>query len=194
VRALAAHGGRRDILLWTVGDATARCARDLGFIVGGCAKGDVDSLAALVTAQLDPARGTLLHAAGAHRAGNLAETLMARGYTTRRVVLYEAEEAATVAPALAAALAHDSLAGALFFSPRTAATFVRLVAAAGLDRHCRRLAAVCLSPAVAERLTGLPWHSVRVAAEARQESLLAALDGVAGMAPVTKQGNTWDAS
>ena len=65
----------------------------------------------------------------------------------------------------------------MFFSPRNAATFVRL--AAGLESSCRSMIAITLSPAVAERLAPLPWRRVAVAGKPNEDSLIATLEASA---------------
>ncbi|HZB94148.1 MAG TPA: uroporphyrinogen-III synthase, partial [Stellaceae bacterium] len=65
---------------------------------------------------------------------------------------------------------------ALFFSPRTAATFVRLAAAAGVEDRCRALTALALSPAVASALTAVSWARIGVARAPTQAALLDAVD------------------
>ncbi|MBI5162991.1 MAG: uroporphyrinogen-III synthase [Magnetospirillum sp.] len=176
IRALARALPERALPIWAVGDASARVARALGYGAVESAGGDVDTLAALVRARVDPAGGALLHAAGTVAAGDLGGALAAAGYEVRRVALYEARTAASLTPALAAALARGDIAMALFFSPRTAATFATLIAAAGLEAACRTATAYALSPAVARALAALPWRALRTAASPTQAALLAALD------------------
>lgn len=176
VRALAGALADRDLPVWAVGDASAKAARDLGYRQVESAGGDVHSLAALVTERCDPAKGAFLHAAGTVVAGDLAGMLAEQGFATRRVVLYEAVTADTLSPELAGALTNGGVELALFFSPRTAATFVRLVRAAGLADQCRTITAYALSPAVAEALGMISWRGVHVAASPTQAALLAALD------------------
>lgn len=175
VRALAAATSRRDLPLYAVGEATASTAREQGFASVIGAGGDVDSLAALAAAALDPAAGALLHVAGTALAGDLAGALGNAGFEVRRAVLYEARAADELPAPAAAALAKGSLDAVLLFSPRTARTFVTLVMAAGLAARCEDVDALCLSPAVAEAAAGLPWQRCRVAAAPDQEALLALL-------------------
>jgi uroporphyrinogen-III synthase len=179
VRAFAARCPRRDLPLWAVGDATARCALALGFSAVEAAGGNVERLADLVTARVDPAAGTLLHVAGTRLAGDLAGRLAGAGFTVRRAVLYEARPAAAASPALLAALDQEALDLALFFSPRTAETFVTLLQGAGRGASCRRMQAIALSPAVAERLSRLPWKRIHVAAHPDQAALLSVIDAEA---------------
>ena len=171
-RALAGATRRRDIPLHAVGAASAACARELGFETVSVAAGDVEALAASVIAELDPAGGELVHVAGSDQAGDLAGALGASGFQVRREVLYEAHASEELSPSCTAALRDGTLDAALFFSPRTARTFVRLVRQAALATRCGRIDALCLSQAVADQAVALTWQGVRVAAEPTQESLL----------------------
>jgi len=173
-RAFAAATARRDFRIFTVGETTAAAARAAGFTRVESANGNVDDLAALVIARLKPGDGVLIHSAGSVTAGDLAGVLGAAGFTLRRAVLYEAVAAERLSPALRDALARGELAAALFFSPRTAAIFVRLVA--GLETHCVSLAAVAFSPAVAAALEPLPWRRIAVASSPQEAELLRALE------------------
>lgn len=176
IRALARLWPERSLPVWTVGDASARVARQLGFARVTSADGDVDGLADLVAAQVDPGAGALLHAAGTVNAGDLAGRLGALGFDVRRQVLYRAVTASRISPDLARALEAARIDLALFFSPRTAATFVRLVQDAGLGHHMAMIHAYGLSANVARELAGLDWKSVHQAAQPTQAALLAQLD------------------
>lgn len=184
-RALAGKTTRRDLPVWAVGDATAGEALRLGFARVESAGGDVAALANLVTARVDPKAGALLHVAGSVQAGDLAGDLAARGFDVRRALLYDARPAEALSDALKTALAAQGVDIALFFSPRSAATFVRLARAAGVSGLCRPIAAYALSAAVAEALDPPLWRRVRVAERPVQDALLAAIDEdlAAGVAP-----------
>ncbi|WP_042695699.1 uroporphyrinogen-III synthase [Azospirillum sp. B506] len=178
VRAYTKRTSRRDRPVQAVGDATARAARAAGFADVDSASGDVYALAGRVKALRDPAAGTLLHVAGSKVAGDLAGLLGAAGFTLRRSVMYDAVPALTLSGETATFLRTSTLDGVLFFSPRTAASFVRLLAEAGMFDCCRTVDTFCLSPAVAEAACAygdggvVPWKSVRVAARPEQDSLL----------------------
>lgn len=173
-RALAAATERRDVRILTVGEASARKTRGLGFSQVESAKGDVDSLARLVRDRLDPAGGPLVHVAGTVVAGDLAGALGDTGFTVRREILYEAAVVERLPVEAELALGAHEVAYALFFSPRTAATFVTLAVRARLDTG--GIGAVALSPNVAAQLAALPWRRVLVARRPEQEALFAALD------------------
>lgn len=176
VRALAAATPVRDLPVLAVGDASARCARESGFATVLSAAGDADSLAELVRATLRPEDGALVHAAGTAVAGDVTGKLTAAGFRVSRVVLYEAATAEALSDSLAEELVAGKIDLALFFSPRTARTFVNLVRRHGLEACCRAVAVYCLSAAVAAELAGVEWRRLRVADQPDQPSLLAALD------------------
>ena len=174
VRAFAAATARRDLRVLAVGDATAKAARQNGFQRVDSAGGNVSDLTALVVASLKPTEGPLVQAAGSVTAGGLAERLDAAGFILRRAVLYEAVPIGGLSPTAQDALARGDIDAALFFSPRTAATFVTL--AAGLEAGCASVTALALSPAVATALAALPWRRIVVAAAPNEDALLQALE------------------
>jgi uroporphyrinogen-III synthase len=164
-RTLAAVSFRRDVPVFAVGEATAAAARDAGFGDVRSAAGDVNALATLIM-------NTLAHVSGADAAGDLAGRLQEAGFRARRVVLYRAMASERLSEATRTLLRSGSLAMVLFFSPRTATTFVRLANRDELGPACRSAAAVCLSGAVADAVRVLPWREVRVARVPDQDSLL----------------------
>lgn len=181
VRAFAARSARRDLRVFAVGDATAEAARAAGFEAVESAGGDVVDLARLVHARVRPEDGALLHAAGSVVAGDLAGALEAAGFEIRRAVLYRAEPVAALSDATAAALRDGRLDVALFFSPRTARTFVSLARAAGVEAAASHMALLGLSPAVVDAAGEIPW-AVRETADAPTEAaLLAAVDRLADL-------------
>lgn len=185
VRALAALTDRRDLPVVAVGPASAREARAVGFDAITTAGGDVSALAQCVRETLEPADGALFHAAGSVTAGDLAGLLAAEGYTLRRVPLYRAEPTESLSEACRAALDENRLAAVTFFSPRTGGVFVRLLVNEGRASRARTVSAVCLSPAVAEKVTGadqdldtnLVWADIRVARTPDTDALMIALEG-----------------
>ena len=179
-RACAAATKRRDLAVFAVGDATARAATEAGFRTIESAAGDVGALADLVRERLDPGAGGLVHVAASAVAGDLGGALRASGFAYRREILYRARQATAFSQATRSALRDHALDGALFFSPRTAQTFVSLVRDGRLCECCEAMVAFCLSAAVADELAALPWHAVRIARRPDQDSLVALVDEMAG--------------
>ncbi len=179
VRAFAALDPRRGLPVYAVGDASAASARELGFTDVASAAGNVDDLAALVMGKLDPADGPLLHPAAGKLAGDLQGALTAAGFAVLRAVLYDAAMATALTEDCTRALNAGLIDVATFFSPRTAAAFASLVAAADLLQDCRKVTALCLSQAVAAQISGLSWRRLAVAVRPEQDALLAELDALA---------------
>lgn len=172
VRALATALDRRDLPVFAVGDQTARVAREVGFKTVNSAGGDVEALARLVAAALDPQDGTLLHAAGAVQAGDLSGALEAKGFSVRIARLYDARPTAALSEALQGRLRRGEIDVAFFYSPRTARIFVGHVRAAGLTGHLAGMTGYALSPAVARVLEPVLPGRVRVATQPTQDALL----------------------
>jgi uroporphyrinogen-III synthase len=180
VRALARASAERGVPLLAVGDATAARARAEGFGSVESAGGDIGDLARLAGGLLRPQNGPLLHVAGNVVAGDLVGLLRTQGFSVERRVLYEARAAAALSRAAVHSLHAGAIAFALFFSPRTAAIFVRLAGVAGVDECCARVTAVSISGAADAALAGLPWHVRRIAERPNQPALLDALDQALG--------------
>jgi uroporphyrinogen-III synthase len=178
VRAFAQASGRLELPAFCVGEASAAAARIAGFRSVASADGAVADLATLAASRLAPANGALLHAAGKVTAGDLAADLAAKGFSARRVELYRAVEVVSFAPETAAALRRDEIGLALFFSPRTGESFVRLARAAGLTEHCENMKALALSPNVAAALSGVAWRATAIARAPNLQALLTALDEI----------------
>ncbi len=166
---------RRDFTVYAVGPASALAAKAAGFTQVEAAGGNVELLADLVRARHSAGSGALLHAAGSARAGDLQAMLRADGYDVRRSVLYDAETAIALPDAVSATFGAKGYDGVLFFSPRTAATFVTLAQAAGIAAGAEASAALCLSANVAEAVQNLRWRRIAVAATPGEDDLLALL-------------------
>lgn len=175
VRAAARLTGDRAVKALCVGDATARAARDAGFIHVASAAGDVHALAALVTSLCHPAAGPLVHVAGTVSAGDLGGSLAATGFTVNRAVLYEAVAAETLSATSREALAAGKINAVVLFSPRTARTFARIARREELADLFADVDMLCLSAAVADALESLPRRRTLVAAEPTQDALIALL-------------------
>jgi len=175
-RALASATDRRDLPVFAVGAASAATARQCGFARTESADGNVEALAALVIARLAPNNGLLVHVAGTVTAGDLSGILTGSGFDVRRRVLYRADPVTTLPEETEKQLREDTLDAVLFYSPRTAAQFARLVRAGGLAGACKRIVALALSDAVAEKLVSLGFSDIIVSETPDQDSLFRALN------------------
>ena len=176
VRALARAAPERAVPIFAVGEATAARARAEGFSRVESAGGNAGDLARLVRERLDPQAGRLVHVAGSAVAGDLAGTLAAAGFAVERIVLYEARAVAALTAPTARLIGEEMIDLALFFSPRTATIFARLVAAARIGPGLRRTLALSISQAADAALDGLPFRQRLVAAAPTQAGLLELID------------------
>jgi len=180
VRTLARASGERELPIFAVGDATAREAHAAGFRAVDSAGGNVDDLTRLVGQRLRPSGGKLLHVAGSDVAGDLAAALGSAGFTVERIVLYGARAAAALSSATSRAIGGGEIDLALFFSPRTAAIFARLVEAAGVGAGLAASRAISISAAADAALENLPFRERAIAAAPTQAALLARVEELAG--------------
>ena len=171
-RAITGATDRRDVPVYAVGDSTAELAREAGFETVESAGGDSEALAMLVRERLEPKDGALLHAAGAAVAGDLAGVLAGDGFDVRRQELYATKPVAALSVATSGMLSDGGIDLVLFFSPRTAQTFVDLVNQAGLDKASADMTAVCLSRAVARSVGALQWREVQVAERPNMRAMI----------------------
>lgn len=173
-RALARLTDDRALPVLTVGDATARAAREAGFGDVRVADGDVETLAALAQSELDPMAKPLLHVAGSVVAGDLKGALDSAGFTVTRLVAYRAEAATGLTDEALDAFREGAIDLALFYSPRTARIFSDLAQSADIESALQTVTAGCLSGAVRDALQSLPWKRIVVAGEPMEAALLAA--------------------
>lgn len=176
VRAFADISLNRRVPVYTVGEASAAIAREMGFSKVYAAEGDIQALAKLVTKSLKPEQGIVMHVSGTVVARELKDLLQMNGFSVFRVRLYESEPATQLAERTIAQFSKGELDGVLFYSPRTAQIFTDLIIENRLTEACRRVRALCLSEAVAEVADKLPWRSVKVAAAPSQTAMLALLN------------------
>jgi uroporphyrinogen-III synthase len=150
--------------VYTVGDRTAAAARDFGFAHVASASGNFGDLVALLArARL---AGPVLYPAARHQAGDLAKALAPHGVMVITAPVYEMTPTAR----LDGAADLGGLDGALFYSRRTAETFVSL---APDTTERSRLGMLCLSEAVAEPLMAAHFVRVSLADHPSEEAMMA---------------------
>jgi len=161
----------RGVPVFTVGDRTAKAARDRGFTDIASAGGDVDDLADLVATRLKPP-ARLLYLVGQERSGDLAGALRAKNFIVDVVVVYRTLAARTL-PEPAATAIKNGVDGILHFSRRSAEAFVRAASDAGLlDAALAKPIHYCLSDQVAEPLKQVGAANIRIAARPDEDALL----------------------
>ena len=181
VRALARHRKHlgSNIPLFAIGIATAREARSKGFAPVSTALGDANSLIELATQQCRPADGELLHVCGRNVSVDIASLLRARGFSTRRVTLYEARATERLNDSVTTAIRKKYIKGVLFYSHRTAEVWNGLVCDAGLREHCIDITAYCLAPSTADAAAHLPFRDIITARYPNETEMFTLLESLA---------------
>lgn len=178
VRAFASHK-RRDELrgskVFTVGDRTAQAMRDCGFADVVSAAGNVNDLAALIAARLQPP-ARLLYLAGEERSGDLAGLLRSKNFAVDTVLVYRAVTIGALPRAAAAALARG-LDGVFHFSRRSAEAYLDAARHSGLLQDALgKPVHYCLSGRIAEPLRDAGAANVRIAARPDEAALIELCD------------------
>jgi uroporphyrinogen-III synthase len=164
----------RALPVFAVGRRSAEAMAAAGFAEVTSADGNVNDLASLVAARLQPA-AHLLYLAGEDRSGDLAGDLRARGFAVETAVIYRAIAATSLPPAAADALA-SGIDAVLHFSRRSAEAYVDAARAAGMVANALKPVHFCLSAQVAEPLAHAGAADIRVAERPSEASLLALID------------------
>ena len=171
----AARRGLAGLPAWCVGDATADAARAAG-LDARSASGDAEALVDLLLAER-PA-GLLVHLAGAHHRGEIAERLTDAGLNARRITAYR-QEPLGPSDALRQVAEGTAPAVAAIFSPRSVLPLAALSWTGPLH-------GIAMSAAVAEALQTVPCDTLvtvpRPEAFAMAEATAAALDRIVAAA------------
>lgn len=148
----------RHLPLYAVGARTAAAARDLGFDAVVSAEGNLDALVErLAGAAIG---GPILYPAARDQSGDLARALAPHGVMVITAAVYAMIPINALDGAVLAALNGGGIGGALFYSRRTAQTFVSITDLSMNAAARRSLAMLCLSETVAAPLVDA--HFVRI--------------------------------
>lgn len=166
----------RTLTLVAVGSATAEEARRMGFARVVKGPGTAADLGPMIASILDPAEEVLLHLAGERLASDLAGELQLMGFHVASRPVYRMEPARALPPGIVAALARGAIDAVMLMSPQTAAVWARLIEHHGLRDRLRDVVHLCLSEAVAARLSPLGGVPLEIANAPSLEEMLALVD------------------
>jgi uroporphyrinogen-III synthase len=174
----------RRLTVYAVGRATALEAQRMGFARVVKGPGTAEALGPLIASLIDPAEEVLLHLAGDRLAFDLARELGHLGVNVSVERVYQAHTADAFSPPVCAAIADGTVEAVLLMSPQTAATWARLVRAHDLETPVREIFHICMSDAVARRLSPLGEVATEIADAPTVEELLALVDQTAAKSDV----------
>ncbi|MEP1230874.1 MAG: uroporphyrinogen-III synthase [Litorimonas sp.] len=160
----------------TVGDATARFARDIGFTNVTSARGTSMDVTRVILKNADiklaDKTRSIIHCAGKHIRGSICEDLQAAGYTARRDLYYQSEVIRTWPEIDYKALTHIA-----FYSPLAAQSFCALMSdmssrPTSLDVH--NYVFISISKAVDAALGNLQPAMRKIAQDPHEAAMLLA--------------------
>jgi uroporphyrinogen-III synthase len=176
VRAFARCCHRRDIPIFTVGDATAATARAAGFVQVMSAAGDALTLIASVRKAVETGAGTLLHIAGRNSTPAFGEKIAEAGFDLRVCELYETVYRTQLPEEIVDALRRCAVDAVLVLSPEAGRALVESLRQDGLAATCRRIVVCCISAAAAATIQEIEFGAVRVAESPHLDAVLSLLD------------------
>jgi len=175
VEAFSKHSSYRSVKVFTVGDATKKAASRAGFDDITSANGNAKDLATLI-ARTYLNRTKLIHYRGPDVAQSMKELLKGAPHIhIDEQILYKALPQETLTDKLLKELENNAIGYALFYSKRTAETFVKLVQKQGCMSALCNTKALCLADSMVKSLSVLHWQDVQVAAQPTQDALLSLL-------------------
>lgn len=142
----------KDITVYAVGDHTAQAARAAGYRHVISASGDADDLTALISG----VTGKLLYVRGEDISRPLQPEM-------DELTVYRAVPASALSLECAAHLQSGVFSHALFFSGRSAQTFVDLIHRNAQEGAVSGINALCIGAGMVKSLSVLPWHRIDVA-------------------------------
>ncbi|MDE7546566.1 uroporphyrinogen-III synthase [Acetobacter fabarum] len=174
--AAAAESVSLSVPVFAVGDRTAQKARAAGFVNVCSAKGNAQALIHLIADTCSPEQGTLLLFSGAGQGGELAQGLRSHGFSVVRRVAYRTSAVVDFPVSVGQVLQAGQVAAVLFFSTRSARSWLASVPRGRLYAQVLALRAVVISHEVAQAVLHAGWLGpVAVATTPDAPAMLAAL-------------------
>lgn len=171
VRFFVERNKDRRLPAWCVGPATARAAREAGFIRVHESAGNSRDLAAFIASTIGPPKKPLLHIANAAARGVLTREMKMRRYPFQFVPLYRADVAPRLSTEVSKLLKAKTPAIVLIHSAKGAEAFAQLAA----KLPTTALTGVAISTAATTPLRSLDITQFHVAETPNERDLMRAL-------------------
>ncbi|GHA23588.1 hypothetical protein GCM10007989_18840 [Devosia pacifica] len=157
--------------LYAVGNASAEEAASLGFINIHNAGGALAELAETIVHNAPG--GRILHPAGVHRSGDLARSVAEHGVSVDTIAIYDMQPTQQLPTQILDQFESGSVAAILFYSQRTAATFIGCLGDRLEPRHRAAIEVLCLSEKVAEPLLNAHFTRISLADRPDEDAMMA---------------------
>ena len=145
---LASQGMRETTTLYTVGDATAALARDVGFKHIRSAAGTVDHLVDLIGPAKAEDCKQFIYVCGRDRKGKLEDKLQAKGWQVNVAVRYHSDPVGHFSPDVLNAIKSQTVDAVLLYSNRTAEAFKALIEQYDLRQLTDLMKIFCLAKSI----------------------------------------------
>lgn len=169
--------GYFSIPVFAVGEHTADVARKAGFVQVQSGQGTMKDLTASMKAQITPG-ARLLHLRGQDMRENPADYLST---PIDGITLYRADPVTRLEPEALAALREGAVQAVLFYSARSAASFVSALKNDWPEADLRATRALCLADSVIESLNRFNWAAIHVSLTPDQVGMLRLLKSLKTM-------------
>lgn len=175
VRSLENNPIDTSLPIYVVGSATAEAAQKAGFQNIHTCTGGALELCKRIETDLDPAHGSLLNLSGKHTVVDVQHILKTKGFEVEKQIVYQAKAADQFKQETLQAFDRGRIQTVLFFSPRTAEIFAKLLKDNKRTRICELMTALCFSQNIADALGDTLWKERRVAQRPEMDFLLSLL-------------------
>lgn len=172
---LASDAMREERTLYTVGDATAELARDVGFKNIRSAAGSVDQLVELIGSAIDEDCNQLTYICGRERKGQLEDKLRMNGLKVDVAVRYHADGVDHLPTDIQNAIRDQKIDAVLFYSNRTAEVFKAVIERIELSQLTNFISYFCLAKSIQSVFDRDEGMQLYVAELPNEQSLFAAL-------------------
>ena len=172
IQALAQMSQQRHIRLLVISQESAEYTKQFGFTNLDFAKGDVNSLLALIENNYNPENGTLLYVRGSEISMDIAAIMKRSGFLTQEVIVYTIKPISLMSSTLQEAFYHRQIDLVAFFSVNTVKTYIRLIKKYHLEHFHSALTALCISEKVEKAAQVLTWKQCITSKKPNKESML----------------------
>lgn len=168
---LAQHIVYQEIPVFTVGNITAKDARQAGFINVISADQDAVMLASLIRDQLSLDKGSLLFPSAKGQGQLLVSLLKQAGFIVSHYEVYQTEPVQALSATFLQALQAKKINSILFFSSETARFFMELFPDY-LISYLYSVQAIGISIKTKKILERVSWRSINIAGQPKTEEML----------------------
>lgn len=159
----------KHIPLYAVGDKTAERAYQSGFSKVICGHQNARSLETLVLQTAKFNKGSIIYLSGDVIRYDFESSFKEKGFIYERFIIYYVTPVSFLTPEVQADIYNQQFSMICFFSPRTAENFIKILSP---YTNYKKILAICISEAVADKLVHTQWRNIRVASTASNDGML----------------------